>query len=244
LNANIYGQDLGRVSRAVTRATDPAIVGKPPKGATLDIRGQIPPMQQMLQELGVGLAFAVVVIFLLLSANFQSLRLALVTVSTTPAVIAGVCLALFITRTTLNIQSFIGAIMAVGVAMANGILLVTFAEHRRREGAGAVEAALEGAASRVRPILMTSMAMIAGMIPLALALGEGSEQSAPLGRAVIGGLAAATFATLFVLPSVFALVQRQASTRSASLDPDDPQSAYFSPVVNKPGNPAVSGGHA
>ena len=117
--------------------------------------------------------------------------------------------------------------MAIGVAMANAILLVTFAEHHRRQGAGAIDAALDGAASRVRPILMTSLAMIAGMLPMALALGEGSQQSAPLGRAVIGGLVAATFATLFVLPSVFAIVQRKAATRSASLDPDDPESVYY-----------------
>jgi multidrug efflux pump subunit AcrB len=237
LTANIYGQDLGSVSRQVSQAI--ARSGEPPKGANLDVRGQIPPMQQLFQGLGTGLALAVVVIFLLLSANFQSLRLALVTVSTVPAVIAGVCLALFVTGTTLNIQSFIGAIMAVGVAMANGILLVTFAEERRRQGASSVEAALEGAASRVRPILMTSLAMIAGMLPLALALGEGSEQSAPLGRAVIGGLAAATFATLFILPSIFAIVQKRASVRSASLDPDDPASVYYS--ATSAGNPA--GGH-
>ncbi len=228
LAANIYGADLGDVSRRVQRAI--ADAGAPPQGVTLEMRGQIPPLQQLFRGLGVGLLLAVVVIFLLLSANFQSLRLALVTVSTVPAVIAGVCLALWITRTTLNIQSFIGAIMAVGVAMANGILLVTFAENRRREGAGASRAALESAASRVRPILMTSLAMIAGMLPMALAIGEGSEQSAPLGRAVIGGLVAASFATLFVLPSVFALVQRRSSTASASLDPDDPASAYFSPA--------------
>jgi multidrug efflux pump subunit AcrB len=186
-------------------------------------------MQQLFQGLGLGLGLAIVVIFLLLAANFQSLRLALVTVSTVPAVVTGVCLALFITRTTLNIQSFIGAIMSVGVAMANGILLVTFAENSRRRGTTAMNAALAASASRVRPILMTSMAMIAGMLPMALALGAGSEQSAPLGRAVIGGLAAATFATLFILPSVFALVQQRASTQPASLDPDDPQSAYYSP---------------
>ncbi len=240
LAANIYGEDLGRVSSQVSRAIERA--GELPKGANLDIRGQIPPMQQLFQGFGVGLGLAVVVIFLLLSANFQSLRLAFVTVSTVPAVVAGVCVALLITATTLNIQSLIGAIMAVGVAMANGILLVTFAEQRRREGATAVEAALEGAGSRVRPILMTSMAMIAGMAPMALALGEGSEQSAPLGRAVIGGLLAATFATLLILPSVFALVQRRSSTRSGSLDPDDPASAYYSPTSATPGNPA--GGHA
>jgi multidrug efflux pump subunit AcrB len=240
LAANIYGEDLGRVSSQVSRAIERA--GELPKGANLDIRGQIPPMQQLFQGFGVGLGLAVIVIFLLLSANFQSLRLAFVTVSTVPAVIAGVCVALLITGTTLNIESLIGAIMAVGVAMANGILLVTFAEQRRRDGATAVEAALEGAGSRVRPILMTSMAMIAGMAPMAFALGEGSDQSAPLGRAVIGGLMAATFATLLILPSVFALVQRRSGTRSASLDPDDPASAYYSPTSATPGN--LAGGHA
>jgi multidrug efflux pump subunit AcrB len=236
LAANIYGEDLGRASGQLSRAIERA--GALPQGANVDVRGQIPPMQQLFQGLGLGLGLAVVVIFLLLSANFQSLRLALVTVSTVPAVIAGVCLALFVTRTTLNIQSFIGAIMAVGVAMANGILLVTFAEHRRHQGGTALEAALEGAGSRVRPILMTSLAMVAGMVPLALALGEGSEQSAPLGWAVIGGLVAATFATLFVLPCVFALVQRRAGTRSASLDPDDPQSSYYLADAAAPGHAA------
>jgi RND family efflux transporter MFP subunit len=242
LTANIHGQDLGAMSREVSQAI--ARAGAPPQGANLDIRGQIPPMQQLFQGLGVGLALAVVVIFLLLAANFQSLRLALVTVSTVPAVIAGVALMLLITRTTINIQSFIGSIMAVGVAMANGILLVTFAEERRRQGAAAVEAAVEGARRRVRPILMTSMAMIAGMTPLALAVGESGEQSAPLGRAVIGGLLAATFATLFVLPSVFALVQRRAKTRSASLDPEDPQSIYYMPGSVMPGSTAGLTGSA
>ena len=146
----------------------------------------------MLGGLGLGLAMAILVIFLLLSANFQSLRLSLVTVSTAPAVIAGVVVMLYLTSTTLNIQSFIGAIMAVGVAMANAILLVTFAESRRRQGEAVLEAAIEGAGSRLRPILMTTCAMMAGMLPMALALGESGQQNAPLGRAVIGGLAAAT----------------------------------------------------
>ena len=223
LAANIYGEDLGAVSRQVADAI--ARWESFRRRANLDVRGQIPPMQQLFQGLTAGLALAVVVIFLLLAANFQSLRLALATVSTVPAVVVGVSLALLATGTTLNIQSFIGAIMAVGVAMANGILLVTFAEQRRREGADALQAALEGATSRVRPILMTSLAMIAGMLPLALALGRESEQTAPLGRAVIGGLLAATFATLFILPPVFALVQRRASRRSVSLDPYDPASS-------------------
>ena len=127
--------------------------------------------------------------------------------------------------TTLNIQSFLGAIMAIGVAMSNAILLVTFAERSRLAGASAPDAAVEGARSRLRPILMTSLAMIAGVTPMALGLGEGGEQTAPLGRAVAGGLAAATAATLLVLPSIFALVQARAARRSASLDPDDPQSS-------------------
>ena len=174
------------------------------------------------------------VIFLLLAANFQSLKLSFVVVSTVPAVIAGVAVALWLTGTSLNVQSFMGAIMAVGVAVANAILLVTFAEQSRRSGVAANAAAVEGARSRLRPILMTSLAMMAGMLPMALGLGEGGEQTAPLGRAVVGGLAAATLATLVVLPSVFALIQARATTRTASLDPDDPGSAHFdsSPQVN------------
>ena len=168
---------------------------------------------------------AVVVIFLLLAANFQSLRLAFVVVSTVPAVLAGVVLMLLATRTTLNVQSFMGAIMAIGVAVANAILLVTFAEQAR--GRGDAQPAIDAARARMRPVLMTSAAMIAGMMPMALAIGEGAEATAPLGRAVIGGLAAATLATLIVLPSVYSLVQQSASRVSASLDPDDQGGGFF-----------------
>jgi multidrug efflux pump subunit AcrB len=129
------------------------------------------------------------------------------------------------TGTTMNIQSYMGAIMSIGVAVANAILLVTFAERSRLVGATAAAAAVHGAQSRLRPILMTSLAMIAGMLPLAIGFGEGGEQTAPLGRAVVGGLAAATFATLWVLPAVFAIVQAGAHRNSASLDPDDVDSA-------------------
>jgi multidrug efflux pump subunit AcrB len=225
ITANIAGEDLGDVAEQVNRAIEQA--GDPPAGVKVDIRGQVPAMQQMLSGLTVGLALAVVAVFLLLAANFQSVRLALATVSTAPAVIAGVALMLYLTGTTLNIQSFIGSIMAIGVAMANAILLVTFAEQRRRQGLNARDAALEGASSRLRAILMTSCAMVAGMLPMALAFGEAGQQNAPLGRAVIGGLLAATFATLFVLPSVFSWIQSRASVKSASLDPADPQSAHF-----------------
>jgi multidrug efflux pump subunit AcrB len=141
-----------------------------------------------------------------------------------------VLLMLWLTGTTLNIQSFIGAIMAIGVAMANAILLITFAEARRREGDAATAAATHGAAGRLRPILMTGCAMIAGMLPMALALGEAGQQNAPLGRAVIGGLAAATLATLFVLPSVFAMLASRATGKTASLDPDDPESSHYAPA--------------
>jgi multidrug efflux pump subunit AcrB len=149
-----------------------------------------------------------------------------VVVSTVPAVLAGVTLMLAATRTTINIQSFMGAIMAIGVAVANAILLVTFAEQARRAGGSPMEAAIDAARARMRPVLMTTAAMIGGMVPMALALGEGANATASLARAVIGGLTLATVATLLVLPSVYSLAQRSAAVTSPSLDPDDPASAY------------------
>ena len=226
LTANLVGEDLGRAAGRISQALERA--GTPPKGVNVDIRGQIVPMREMLTGLAIGLAMSIVVILLLLTANFQSVRLALVTISTAPAVVCGVVIALWLTGTTINIQSFMGAIMAIGVAVANAILLITFAERRRREdSAEAADAAVFGATGRLRPILMTSCAMTAGMVPMALGWGEGGEQTAPLGRAVIGGLVAATLATLFVLPSLFALVQGWTGRHSASVDPDDPESRYF-----------------
>jgi multidrug efflux pump subunit AcrB len=221
ITANIFGKDLGSVSSEVAAAVNRA--GEVPRGVTVNLRGQVPPMNETLSGLELGLGLAIVVIFLLLAANFQSLRVALVVLSTVPAVVLGVGLILWVTGTTLNVQSFMGAIMAIGVSVANAILLVTFAEQNRRLNQPADEAALDGARSRLRPILMTSIAMIAGMIPMALALGEGGEQTAPLGRAVIGGLIASTVTVLTILPLVFALVQRKASRASASLHPDDMQ---------------------
>ncbi len=231
VTANIAGADLGTVSRQIAAALKE--LGAPPTGVNVVVRGQIVPLEQMMSGLRTGLLFAVVVIFLLLAANFQSLKLSFVVVCTAPAVIAGVLLALRVTGTTLNLQSFMGAIMAIGVAVANAILLVTFAERARRgpgvapvasEGEkplSAAEAAVSGATNRLRPILMTSLAMTAGMVPMALGLGEGGAQTAPLGRAVIGGLLVATFATLLALPAVFAVLQSAAHRRSASLHPDD-----------------------
>ena len=219
LGANISGEDLGRVANRVERAVHD--VGPPPKGVNVAVRGQVVPMQQMFSGLEMGLLIAVLVIFLLLAANFQSFRLALAVVLTIPAVIAGVALALWITGTTLNIQSLMGAIMAIGIAVANAILLVTFAERDRLCGAGAAQAAVSGATSRLRPIIMTSCAMIAGMVPMAAGLGESGAQTAPLVRAVIGGLLGATVATLVILPALFAMLQGGRTRASASLHPED-----------------------
>ena len=226
LTANLRGADLGRVLRRLESLPEIADAKRWPARTRVDVRGQAVPLRQLVSGFQSGLGVAVVVVFLMLVAHFQSPRLALVVMSTVPAVLAGVVLLLAFTGTTLNLQSAIGAIMAVGVAVANAILLVTFAEKARQGGASALEAAVSGATSRLRPILMTSAAMIAGMIPLALGLGEGGPQSAPLGRAVVGGLMLATISTLFVLPSVFAVLAPR-GVRSASLDPEDPDSAHF-----------------
>ncbi len=223
LTANVSGEDLGRAVAQVQAAIRRA--GEPPRGMTVAVRGQLATMQETFTNITAGLVVAVAVIFLLLAANFQSLRLAFVVVSTVPAVLAGVVVMLRLTGTTLNVQSFMGAIMAIGVAVANAILLVTFAEQARRQGGSPLVVAIDAARARMRPVLMTSAAMIAGMVPMALAFGEGAAATAPLGRAVIGGLLAATAATLLVLPSVYSLVQQSAAPGSPSLDPDDPDSA-------------------
>ncbi len=225
MTANIHGAPLGTVSGELREAI--ARAGKPPLGVTVFVRGQVPPLEETLSGLGTGLLLAVAVIFLLLAANFQSFRLAIAAVSAASAVICGVLLMLLATGTTLNVQSFMGAIMAVGISVANAILLVTFAEASRREGRPVLEAAADGGRGRLRAILMTASAMIAGMVPIAIGFGEGGQQAAPLGRAVIGGLLVATFATLTALPSVYAILQRRASGFSPSLDPDDPASRYY-----------------
>jgi len=160
------------------------------------------------------------VILLLLTANFQSVRDALIVLSTVPAVLIGVVLALFVTRSTLNVQSMMGAIMSIGVSVANALLLVTFARDRRVAGDASEQAALTAARMRLRPILMTSLAMIAGMIPMALGLGEGGEQTAPLGRAVIGGLSASTVATLLTLPALYVIGAARNTTSPSLLEPE------------------------
>jgi multidrug efflux pump subunit AcrB len=217
MTANIHGIPLGAVAPEITQALKRA--GDPPRGVTVSVRGQIPPLEETIQGLRNGLLLAVAVILLLLAASFQSLRLSLVVLSTIPAVIAGVAITLWITGTTLNVQSYMGAIMAIGISVANSILLVTFAEMHRHTGANSQASAIEGGQGRMRAILMTATAMIAGMIPIAI----GAEQSAPLGRAVIGGLVFATLTTLTVVPAVYAILQSRASSKSPSLLPEAPR---------------------
>jgi len=225
LTANIHDWALGDFAPAIERAIGRA--GAPPRGVTAQLRGEIPILLQTISGLRRGLLLAVAVIFLLLAANFQSVRLALAVILTIPAVLCGALIALQVTGTTLNIQSFLGTIMAVGIAVANSILLITFAERSRHEGRATFEAVAEGAASRLRAILMTAAAMIFGMLPMAIGFTEGGAQAAPLGRAVVGGLIAATFATLTILPSIYAILQRRAPLTSPSLNPMDPASRYY-----------------
>jgi multidrug efflux pump subunit AcrB len=225
LTANIHGITLGEAASELNTAV--AKAGAPPRGVSVTFRGQIPPLAETISGLRTGLLLAILVIFLLLAANFQSIRLSLAIILTIPAALCGVLLMLRLTGTTLNIQSFMGAIMAIGIAVANSILLVSFAERFRHEGKPLFEAATEGATSRLRAILMTATAMIFGMVPMAIGLGEGVSPSEPLGRAVIGGLIVSTFATLTILPSIYAILQTRASVASASLNPLDPASRYY-----------------
>ncbi len=213
VTANLHGASLGRVAKKVEEALKQL---ETPAGVNVAMRGQVQPLRELEAGLKNGLGVAVLVILLLLMANFQSVRLPIVVLSAVPAVLAGVVGALWITRETLNLQSFMGAVMAVGVSVSNAILFVTFAERAQRAGADRKQAALDGLAGRVRPILMTSFAMMAGMVPMAF----GGTASGPLGKAVLGGLAVATVSTLFILPAVYALVARS-KAGSASLDPDD-----------------------
>ncbi|HWV66894.1 efflux RND transporter permease subunit [Chitinophaga sp.] len=227
IGANIHKKDLGNASEAVAAAIKRA--GEPPRGISVEKRGLMNLLNETLDSLQSGLLVAIIVILLLLAANFQSFKVALVVVSTIPAVLAGSLIMLLITGSTLNLQSYMGIIMSVGVSVANAILLITNAEKLRLENHDSRRSALEGTSIRLRPILMTSIAMVAGMIPMASGLGEAGDQTAPLGRAVIGGLIASTFASLFILPLIFSWVQQKTTVKSVSLDPEDENSQYYVP---------------
>jgi multidrug efflux pump subunit AcrB len=229
LTANVEGEDMGRASRQVAQAI--AAAGEAPRGVRVEPMGQLPPMIEMFEALGIGLAVAVFVIFVLLTAYFQSPRMALISIGAAPGVLAGIAITLYLTNTSLNIESFMGSIMCLGVSVSNSVLLVAFINEHWKSGSSSTEAAIVGAGERLRPILMTACAMTVGMVPMALALERGSQMQAPLGRAVIGGLVMSTFATLLVLPSIFAVVIGRKVHRSPSIYPGDPVSEHYDPSV-------------
>jgi multidrug efflux pump subunit AcrB len=227
LTANVEGEDLGRAARQVQRAL--AATGDPPRGVRVELMGQLPPMTEMFQSLSIGLTVAVFVIFVLLTAYFQSLRLSLTAVGAVPGVLAGIATILYFTNTSLNIESFMGSIMSLGVSVSNSVMMVAFIDEHWKQGLPSTEAAKKGASERLRPILMTACAMTVGMVPMALALEKGSQMQAPLGLAVIGGLVMSTFATLLVVPSIFAVVIGKKAARSPSIYPYDPESSFYDP---------------
>jgi multidrug efflux pump subunit AcrB len=228
VTANINKKDLGTATDAVQKAIKS--LGALPHGLTVELRGMSQTLTDTLDSLQTGLIVAILVIYLMLAANFQSFKVSLVVLSTVPAVLFGSLFLVKITGATLNLQSYMGMIMSVGVSISNAVLLITNAEELRKHNGDALRSAREAVALRVRPILMTSLAMIVGMIPMASGLGEGGDQTSPLGRAVIGGLLASTFAALFILPLVFAWVQGGATTQSVSLDPEDKESKFYVPL--------------
>jgi multidrug efflux pump subunit AcrB len=206
--ASPQDRDLGGVSGDVDRVMK-SFAGQLPRGTTADIRGQVETMRSSLTGLAIGLIFSVILVYLLMVVNFQSWVDPFVIITALPGALAGIVWMLFFTGTTLNVPSLMGAIMSIGVATSNSILLVTFASSEMREGKSSLEAAASAGFTRLRPVLMTALAMIVGMIPMSLGIGEGAEQNAPLGRAVIGGLLVATVATLFFVPVVYSFIRRK-----------------------------------
>jgi len=229
--ADVQDRDLGGVADGVQKIVD-QVKSQPdfPKATSIVIRGQAQSMNSAFTTLGMGIAFAVLLVYFLMAVNFQSWIDPLIIISALPGAFAGILWMLFATHTTFNVPSLMGAIMCIGVATSNSILLITFANDQRlKEGKDATEAALAAGATRMRPILMTALAMILGMIPMSLALGEGSEQNAPLARAVIGGLLVATVTTLFFVPVVYSMLRRKrlkpfsAEDASFLFDQDEPE---------------------
>lgn len=225
VTANIHNADLGRAQKDVQAAI--ASLGELPKGVNIQISGMVPVLDETMSSLAMGLLIAIMVIFLMLAANFQSFKVSFVILTTVPFVILGSLLLMKITGSTLNLQSYMGIIMSVGVSIANAVLLISNAETLRMQNGNALSSAIQAASLRIRPIIMTSLAMIAGMLPMAIGHGEGGDQVAPLGRAVIGGLIASSFSVLLLLPLVFVWIQGKASTQSPSLNPEDENSTHY-----------------
>jgi multidrug efflux pump subunit AcrB len=224
ITANVEGEDLGRAAQQVEEAVKRA--GKPPRGVSIEHRGQVKPMNDMFESLAIGLVASVCVILVLLTAYFQSPLLALSSIGAVPGVLSGVVVILFFTNTTLNIESFMGTIMSVGVSVSNSVMLVTFMAMEWQNGASVHDSAVRGAGERLRPILMTACAMTIGMVPMSLGLESGSKMEAPLAMAVIGGLVVSTFATLLMLPAIYTLLLGKRTFIEPSIDPEDPTSRY------------------
>ena len=230
VTANLYKKDLGTASKDVNKVIED--LGKLPRGITVELIGLSNTLNETLDSLQSGLVVAIIVIFLMLAANFQSFKVSAIVLTTAPAVLLGSLALLMLTGSTLNLQSYMGMIMSVGVSISNAVLLITNAEQLRMHNGDAMLSAKEAAALRLRPIVMTAAAMVVGMIPMALGIGEAGDQSSPLGRAVIGGLVSSTFAVLFILPLVFAWGQAKTSTDSVSLDPEDENSSHYIPSLH------------
>ncbi|MCD2423628.1 efflux RND transporter permease subunit [Niabella pedocola] len=230
VTANLNNKDLGAAATDVQQAIDG--LGKLPRGLNVNLIGLSETLTDTLDSLQGGLIVAIVVIFLMLAANFQSFKVSLIVLATVPAVLFGSMALLMLCGSTLNLQSYMGMIMSVGVSISNAVLLITNAEQIRKHNGNALKSAREAAALRLRPILMTALAMVVGMIPMASGLGEAGDQSSPLGRAVIGGLIASTVAALFILPLAFAWGQGKAKTASVSLDPEDAESVHYIPNLH------------
>jgi multidrug efflux pump subunit AcrB len=216
VQAGVDGTDLGAVSVGVQKLVDQART-QLPRGSTISLVGQSQAMNASFLGLGFGILFAVVLVYLLIAVNFQSWLDPLIILMALPGTIAGIVWALFLTGTTLSIPALMGALMSIGVASANSILVVTFALERRREGDDLIGAAVKAGSTRLRPVMMTAIAMILGMLPMALGFGDGGEQNAPLGRAVIGGLVFATVSTLFFVPVMFSVLAKHTQVGEAKV---------------------------
>jgi multidrug efflux pump subunit AcrB len=214
--ASTQGRDLGAVAADTMNVLQPFFQHLP-RGTRIIVRGQVETMKSSFLGLGIGLLMAILLIYFLIVVNFQSWLDPFIIITALPGALAGICWILLLTRTTLSVPSLTGSVMCMGVATANSILLVSFARDRMRAGVPPAQAALDAGFTRIRPVLMTALAMIIGMVPMSLGLGEGGEQNAPLGRAVIGGLLFATVATLFFVPSVFAIIHGRRQAREGAL---------------------------
>jgi CzcA family heavy metal efflux pump len=224
--ANVQGRDLGSVSADIQRVVD-ATRSELPRGSTVAVRGQVESMNSSFTGLGAGLGFAVLLVYLLMVVNFQSWLDPFIILTALPGALAGIVWMLYTTGTTLSVPALMGAIMCIGVATSNSILMITFANDQRKEGHDARSAALSAGATRLRPVVMTALAMIVGMLPMSLGLGEGGEQNAPLGRAVIGGLLVATVFTLFFVPVMYSLLRRRPPKAETT---DAPSESHIAPI--------------